>query len=187
MTRLAKILGGRWLILTLLAGQVFPACKDGDDRPRTPFRYDFESEAELDYFIWRCGEIFERTQDFATSGDYGLRLEISSGEDPGLKPILFETDWSSFRFLHFDVRNPAADTVRIKLKLAKNRLTLYPARVDKSIVIAPGTQHVSIALDALEYNSGAGAFSRKHVGLCKIYLPEPAQKTVLYFDHLYVE
>lgn len=177
----------QFVSVALMLAAMLSSCKDFDDREHIPFRFDFESEAELDRFVWRCREVFERTEAFATSGDFGLRLEISSGADPGLKPVLFQTDWSKFRFFHFDVLNPAADTVRVKLRLAKNRETPYPDRVEQPVEIPPGRHHLAIALDSLVYISGAGAFSRNHVEHCKIYLPGATRKTVLYFDNLYLE
>ena len=177
----------RFAVLVFLAGLLLAACKDGDDQPRWAFDYDFESDAELDRFVWRCGEVFERSQDFATRGDYSLRIELKNSPDPGLKPTQFPKDWSTFSMLHFDVMNPGDDSVRIYLKIADRRETQYEQRVEVPLELAPGARHFAIALDSLRYTTGNGIFEREHVGLFKIYAAQPKEKIVLYFDRLYLE
>jgi len=173
-------------ILIFLFIQLF-ACKDFDDRPRSAFSYSFETDADLDRFVWRCGEMFERTQEFVTHGQFGLRLEIFFGKDPGLKPMLYETDWSRFRALQFDVFNPQGDTLIFTMKIAKDRYAEYSECVDRQIQIPPGRQHFDIPLDSLVLNSGKGKLDLSEIGLCKIILPNPQKKCVLFFDDLHLE
>lgn len=173
--------------LILLLIRTLLACKDIDDRPRCAFLYDFEIDSELDRFVRRCGETLERTQEFVTHGQYGLRLEFFFGKDPGLKPILYHKNWSNYRTLQFDVFNPQDEPVYLTLKIAKDRYAEYPDRVDRQLQIPLGRQHFAIPLYSLVLNSGEGKLDLDEIGHCKIYMKNPQKKYVLFFDYLHLE
>ena len=68
--------------------------------------FDFESDAELDQFYWKCYTLFNLSDENVTHGTKSLRLELYPSEYPGLAPMLGVNDWRRYKAFLFDIYNP---------------------------------------------------------------------------------
>ena len=173
----------RKLGLTFLLFILAAACNDIDDMAGQPYFFDFETAAEMERFSWRCQTLFERTRDFATNGEYGLKLEFFPSKYPALKTSRFQPDWTIFSSLHFDVFNPEKDTLRLdfKIKDADDRQHY------ECLKIPPGQEHVALPLSALAYDNQNRKLDFSRIRSVTVYILQPKQKHTLYFDYFHLK
>lgn len=150
--------------------------------------YSFESEAELDRFRWKCGQLFALSDEHATHGEKSLRLEIYPAAYSGLRPAIERRDWSAFRSLRFDVFNPQKEELRLSVRIddVRDRLD-YADRYNHSFRLAPGANRICLPLEALVTLGTRRKLNRRDIWALYIFLAHPQAKKVLYFDHLRLE
>lgn len=172
------------LAVALLA--TLSGCFEGDPRVVDTFFFDFETDAELDYIAWDCGELFSRSTDFATSGSHSLRLDLRSGDNLGLRIYLFDPDWSAYETMRFDVHNPQTETVMLRLEMADHRKAKAPERFVRLLALAPGSQQITLPLDSLRARGSGRPFNRRTIQSVKLTVPHLPEPLTLYFDHFHL-
>jgi hypothetical protein len=186
---------------------VLAACYSDD--PAELVLCDFESDAELDRFHWKCHTLFSLSDEHVTHGSRSLRLEFYPYDYPGVAPMLEEMDWSRYTFyrnvdrhllclprleendwmrykaLCFDIFNPEEKEIRISLSIDDQKIhPKYEGRFNTSFILKPGMNSMRIPLSTL-VTSG----TRRTLNLRRIYrfliLMTPSQKKVLlYVDYV---
>jgi len=170
-------------VLLLIAAA---ACYGPEPFEGRPFGFEFETDRELDFIHWECGELFERTEEFATHGRYGLRLQLFQGDSIGLKFYHFVRDWRAFQRLRFDLFNASARPVELHFRV-EDREDPDPSEIFWSQTsVPPGTSSVVLDLDRLRCSRGR-QLDRARVEMLHIFLVRPQRGTVLYFDRLRLE
>jgi len=149
--------------------------------------FDFESDTELDHLSWSCHTLYSLSSDHATHGAKSLKLELFPSDYPGLIPILAVKDWQGFKELCFDVYNPTKNMVRIVVRIDDRKdYPDYDDRYNKSFILKPGSNHLSIPLDTL-----VASGTKRHLNLAQIhrlfiFMANPEKKTTLYIDSIKV-
>lgn len=169
-------------LLWLIAG-----CQFGDPREKLPLYLDFETEADLDRVSWECGELFERTQTFASHGAWGLRLEMFPGAYPGIKVYKFDRDWRRYSSFAFDIFNPDTIAVQVLVRFDDQLKAPRAAQSQTALTVAPGAQTFSFRLDSLWNKERSRRLRKDHIEAVYLFLNQPPAKTVLYFDYLHLE
>ena len=147
--------------------------------------FDFESDAELDRFHWKCHTLFRLSDEHVTHGTRSLRLELYPSEYPGLAPILEKKDWSGYRALCFDIYNPAKKELRISLRIDdREDFPDYKDRYNKSFILQSGMNRMSLPLDSLVTTGGRRSLDLKNIYRLLIFMVNPSQKVVLYADYM---
>lgn len=162
-------------------------CQMTDPRESRPFYFDFETAEEMDWITWECGELFARTRDFASHGEWALRLEMFPGAYPGLKIYKFQPDWSGFHTLKFDIYNPGASPVTLRLVLEDKKQSRVDERYLQALEIQPGANRFEIPLERLWRKDGLRRLETSHIEGMYLILTHPREKVMLYFDYLHLE
>jgi len=175
-----------WLAAALLLLLAALACS----QPRwSGVLFDFESEAELDEFRWKCGQLFSLTEEHATHGRHCLRLEVRPvAKYSGLRPGLTNHDWSNFSALCFDAYNPQGQPVRVTVRLddVRDRAD-YGDRFNHAVILAPGFSRVRLPLAGLTTSNGRRRLDLADIWALRIFMARPPRPTVLYLDYLHLE
>ena len=177
-----KVFGAFALAMAILAG-----CQSGDRFEDRPFLFDFETDGELDYITWECGELFERTTDFRTSGQFGLRLTLFERDSIGLRIHKFREDWRDFQRLKADVHNPQDSTIVLHFRTSDIDYAAPEAFFNLRFLLKPGLTRITIPLDSLRLPASGRPLDKRHVKLVEFFVYSPRRGTVLYFDHLRLE
>ena len=150
--------------------------------------FSFESEAELDQFRWKCGQLFRLCPEHATHGRHSLRLEIYPAAYSGLRPAITRRDWSGFQAFCLDVYNPQREALRLSVRIddARNRYE-FADRYNRSFRLAPGLNRIRIPLSALVTSGTGRRLDTQDIWAVYIFLAHPQEMKVLYFDYLRLE
>ncbi|MDQ7053453.1 MAG: hypothetical protein Q9P14_11355 [candidate division KSB1 bacterium] len=171
----------------VLALTVMVGCQHGDRFEDRPFLFDFETDGELDYITWKCGELFERTTDFRTSGQFGLRLTLFERDSIGLRIHKFREDWRGFQRLKADIYNPQDTTIALHFRTSDIDYAAPEEFFNLHFLLQPGLTRITIPLDSLRLPDSGRPLDKRHVKLAEILVYSPRRGTVLYFDHLRLE
>ncbi len=143
----------RWLTIVLLWAGLLSGC--GASAPGDAVLFDFESDAELDRINWQCFVEYSLSHRFATQGLRSLKVDLYPSAFPGFNPVLLISDWKRFRFLEFDIANPAATEFPVSLKIDDRPGPPGPMdRFSLRLLVRPGINHVAIHLDELVSGNG---------------------------------
>ena len=147
--------------------------------------FDFESDAELDRFNWKCHTLFWLSDEHVTHGTRSLRLELYPSEYPGIAPKLERKDWSGYRALCFDIYNPAKKELQISMRIDDlEDFPDYKDRYNKSFILQSGLNRMSFPLDSLVTTGGHRSLDLKNIYRVLIFMVNPSQKVVLYVDYM---
>jgi hypothetical protein len=186
----APILRGKfvWLgwVLLLASLACLPACRKTPSEPLVIA--DFESDAELDRFDWKCHTLFSLSSEHVTQGKQSLRLELYPSEYPGLAPRLKQKDWRDYRALCLDVYHPGKEPLRLAVRIDDRPDSPdYPDRYNQSLLLQPGENRLSLPLESLVTSGTRRKLNLATIHSLLFFLVDPPQKAVLYIDHLRLE
>jgi len=146
--------------------------------------YDFESESVFDQFHWRCHTLFSLSDKYAVHGEKSLKLELFPSSYPGLSPALKHHDWRAYQTFCFEVYNPEPERVKLTLRIDDKKEALeYSDRYNKSFMIMPGANTLSIPLDTLKKSGTNKSLELKNIYRFLIFMSHPAKMHVLYLDY----
>ena len=153
--------------------------------PEERILFDFESDAELDRFHWRCHTLFSLSHQHITHGKRSLRLELYPSDYPGLTPMIEKRDWRGYKALHFDIYNPKNETLTITVRIDDRRdYPNYADRYNKSFILKPGMNRVIIPLDTLATSGNGRKLNLKEIYRVLIFMTRPKRRVVLYMDYI---
>lgn len=153
--------------------------------PAQRILFDFESEAELDRFHWKCHTLFSLSSENVTHGEKSLRLELYPSSYPGLSPKLSVNDWRGYKAVFFDVYNPEDKSVSLAVRIDdKKEHPDYKDRYNKSFILKPGLNHMNIPLDSLITSGTQRILDVKNIYRFLIFMSHPPKKFVLYLDYI---
>ena len=159
-----------------------PACSP---LPAEKILFDFEADEELDRFHWKCHTLFALSDEHVTHGSKSLKLELFPSEYPGLAPKIKDNNWSQYGTLHFDVYNPHGEDIPLTVRIDdKKDYPDYADRYNRSFVIKPGANTVSIPFKSLITSGTNRPLNMKMIYRVVIFMVQPKEKTVLYFDYI---
>jgi hypothetical protein len=147
--------------------------------------FDFESDAELDRFHWKCHTLFSLSGEHVTRGGNSLRLELFPSDFPGLSPMLEENDWRGFKQLAFDVFNSEAEEIQISVRIDdKVIFPGYEDRYNGQYALRPGANTVAVPLDELVTSGTGRKLNLKTIHRFLVFVERPEKRIVLYLDYL---
>lgn len=165
-------------VFTLLAGQC--------TKPKAEsIISDFESDPDLDRFIWKCHVLFFLSNEHATHGKKSLRLELFPYDYPGLEPMLAEHDWRGYSAFCFDVFNPRKTDIPLSVRIDDRRDSPDPnERYNATFTLYPGPNTICIPFTRLVTSGTHRKLDLKRIYKVLIFMAKPEEKEVLYFDYL---
>jgi len=147
--------------------------------------FDFETDEELDSFHWKCHTLFALSDEHVTHGSKSLRLELYPSEYPGLAPMIKDTDWSKYGMVSFDVYNAQEEDILLSVRIDdKEDYPDYADRYNRSFVVKPGPNTITIPFDSLITSGTKRLLNLKMIYRMLIFMAQPKEKTLLYFDYM---
>lgn len=170
------------IFIGLVCVFLFAACEK--IHPKELVLYDFESETVFDLFHWKCHTLFSLSDKYAVHGEKSLKIELFPSAYPGLSPALKHHDWRDYQALCFEVYNPAPDMIKLTLRIDDKKNALeYRDRYNKSFMILPGANILSIPLDSLKTSGTSKPLELKNIYRFLIFMSHPDKRYVLYLDY----
>ena len=159
------------------------SCFSGSPVERVLF--DFESDADMDRFHWKCHTLFSLSTENVTNGVKSLRLELYPSDYPGLAPKLDVNDWSGYKTLSFDVFNPEDEKSSISVRIDdKKDYPNYEDRYHNSFVLEPGLNRLNIPLNSLITSGTHRPLDLRNIHRFLIFMVRPQKKFILYIDYV---
>ena len=150
--------------------------------------FDFESDAELDRFHWRCHTLFSLSNEHATNGKKSLRLELYPSDYPGLVPMIEKRDWGGYKALCFDIFNPEEKELRLSVRIDDRKdYPNYNDRYNKGFILKPGLNRMRIPLDTLVASGTGRKLNLRNICRLLIFMIRPQRRVVLFVDYLRLE
>jgi hypothetical protein len=171
------------LIFLMIALFLFVACGGRTSGERVLF--DFESDAELDRFHWKCHTLFSLSHNHITHGEKSLRLELYPSDYPGLTRMIEKRNWSRFKVLRFDIYTHENEALTLTVRIDDRED--YPDhgdRYNKSFIIRPGMNRVNIPFDTLLASGTGRKLDLRKIYRLFIFMASPERKVVLYVDYI---
>ena len=149
--------------------------------------FDFESDKELDQLYWSCHTLYALSSDHATHGSKSLKLEIYPSDYPGLTPMLAVKDWHGYEEFSLDVFNPSGKKMRVEVRIDdRQNFPDYNDRYNKSFVVKPGKNRISIPLETLVTSGTNRQLDLTHIDRLFIFMGRPEKQITLYIDSIKV-
>lgn len=164
----------------------------GCENPQTTFFYDFETEADLDLLAWQCGAYFSISEEYASSGQKSLRMELfpaSSGSEniyPGLGLRNFYANWSKHHALQFNVFNPENRPLQIVIRIDDKNNPPYDDRFNKDVTLKPGANTIILPFKEMTTSGTQRNLNLNHIESVIFFLVNPQEKHMLFIDNLHL-
>ena len=173
-------IAGSVLVCMLLCASV--ACHSSVSGEKVLF--DFESDADLDRFHWKCHTLFSLSEEHATRGRSSLKLELFPSDFPGLAPMFEQNDWRGFGQLAFDVFNNEAESIQVTVRI-DDKLTFpgYEDRYNHEYTLKPGLSTVVVPVDGLVTSGTGRRLDLKMITRLLVFVERPEKRIVLYLDY----
>ena len=148
---------------------------------------DFENDEQLDELSWKCGTIYERVKEHATSGRYSLKIEMYPkvtwpGFGKGIK-----MSWAGYDYLSINIFNPATETIRLAYRIDDRRNSPpYADRANGRLLIKPGANTISFDLKELKTSGSKRPLDLDKICSFLLFLHRPEKIVTLFLDDLAV-
>ena len=154
---------------------------------QNPFFYDFETEAALDTFNWKCKTLFTLSDKHVTSGQKSLKLELYPSPYPGIMLKSFHPDWSGNKTLRFDIYNHERIPLDLGIRIDDIKKPSYVNRYNNTVSLDPGANRISIPLNALVTSGTNRRLNLLSIEKIILFLVQPEEKRTLYLDNVHLE
>jgi VanZ family protein len=148
---------------------------------------NFENEREL--LRWK-GNV-ERSTQYHTEGNYGLKIRLLPARYAGFSFTWFLGDWTGYKSLSFDIFNPDQSSLPLVLRIhdeAHDRADFaYADRFNESLVAASGWNHFTIALDDVKQAPDHREMNFTQLRAVGIFTVDLAKERIIYLDNLRLE
>ena len=112
--------------------------------------FDFETDAELDRFAWRCHTMFSLSHEHVTHGMKSLRFELLPTNNPGMAPVDILKDWSGYKAFCFDVYSVEDNDIFLEIRIDdRDDAPDYSERYNGKFLIKTGANTVCLPCDSL--------------------------------------
>lgn len=147
--------------------------------------FDFESDAELDRFHWKCHTLFSISDKHVTHGTRSLKLELYPSDYPGLSLMLKENDWRGYSALCFDVYNTQEKKLQVSVRIDDQKdYPDFEERYNRSFILEPRINKINIPLGILVTSGKSRNLNLEKIYRLFIFMEHPDKKVVLYIDHI---
>ena len=175
--KLIKTLFIQVLLCSLLA------CFNGS--PQEVILFDFETDAEIYKFQWKCYTLFSLENDHVSHGVKSLKLQLFPSTYPGLSTKSFMRDWSNYNKLSIDIYNAHHTSAGIGVRIDDEEdYPNFNNRYSKKFVVNPGLNQLHIPLHSLKTNGTQRPLNVKNIKRLFIFMSHPQEKYVMYIDYI---
>jgi hypothetical protein len=153
-------------------------------KPAETLLFDFETDAELDRFAWRCHTLFSLSDAHATHGEKSLRLEFFPTQNTGMSPVNILKNWMGYKALCFDVYSVQDNDIFLEIRIDdRDDAPDYSERYNGKFLVKTGANTVCLPCDSLVTSGTKRKMSLKNISLIDLFMTKPDKKIILYFDY----
>ena len=102
----------------------------------------------------------------------------------------FPADWRGFSALHLEIENSQTTAKALTLKITDLTHDLgphhYDERYNRSFVLQPGENHITVSLDDVEYAPKSRLLNISEISRIDLFLSEPGSGEVFRIDKIYL-
>ena len=136
--------------------------------------------------------LLELTDEWSSDGRQSAKLTMQAEQFPGLAMLWMNHDWTGFRYLKFDIRNPGDKPLSLIIKVQDKLHTQtgfkYRDRYHQKIVIDPETvANVVVDLAAVKAAPEGRTMNMTEINLIDLFGVDVTEPTVLYLDYVRLE
>ncbi|MBN1348193.1 VanZ family protein [candidate division KSB1 bacterium] len=155
---------------------------------RLPLIASFEHDWELITWEKSPATDIEFNLIHASHGSRSLKIDCHSYSYPGIRLEFVPPDWSAYRAFAFDIFNPQATALELKLRIdAKNDTSSISTRRYDSLSIQPGWNHLSLPTSAIKTNREGKSMILKNVLRVIFFMRNPPQTLTFFIDNVRFE
>lgn len=148
---------------------------------------NFETRREL--LRWKGN--MARSEDYASAGRYGLKINLATTQYSGLSFNWFLGDWSGYQQLVFDLYNPddepLAFVVRVHDELHDRTGRAYTDRFNTRLLAVPGWNHFLIPVEQIEQGPEHRSMNLQQLRALGIFAVALPRERVIYLDNMRLE
>ncbi len=179
-------------MVVLLLGAVWPLYTSLADertaRRQFPLLSDFETPFEQNR--WKDVRQLQRQKNIVRSGQYGLRVQLSTARYSGTSLFYFPHDWRGFRELHFSVYNPEEEVLFLHCRIQDGLHTQHGMRFDdrfhKRFELHSGWNDLSVSLQEVRTAPATRLMDMAQVEGFGLFVIRQPRARVLYLDSIYL-
>ncbi len=148
--------------------------------------FDFENEAELDRFGWKCRSRFELSDHVQSSGKRSLRFDFYPAKRVGFSTGDVPRDWAPYDVFSFWVNNPQETTVVLNCRISRSLKSRQHDFISRQFEVSPGASRLSIDLGNVQKIKDIGKNELMVDGFY-VYMENVDRTIILYFDEFRLE
>ncbi len=147
--------------------------------------FDFESDADLDQFSWKCHTLFSLSERHVTHGTKSLKIEFYPSGYPGWAPKININNWSKYTAVYFDIYNPGNDEFFMAVRIDDSKdYPEYEDRYNRRLAIKPGHSQIKIFLKSLITSGTDRELNQKNICRFLLFMVNPEKKHTLFIDNV---
>lgn len=158
-----------------------------DAAQKFPLLADFESQREL--LRWQ-GEI-TRSEDYASSGAYGLKIKLRTTHYSGFSFNWFLGGWTGYQQLAFDIYIPDPEPLPFVLRIQDEPHDrsgrAYTDRFNAKLVAMPGWNHFVIPMEQVVQGPEQRAMNLQRLRALGIFVVDAPRERIIYLDNMRLE
>ena len=153
-----------------------------------PLLASFERSSDLQAWV-EADSVMERTSEWASEGEYSLRVDLFPGQFSGVNMIWPVQDWRGYDQLHVDFRNLGQSPMPLVLKIHDRQHVhggFVPAdRFESEIVIPPDGVHVlSVDLSDVAIAPETRAMNMSQISGVEFFAADLRKSATVFLDNM---
>jgi VanZ family protein len=179
---------GLLLIMIVRAYPIFTATVDTWYMEKDfPVLSSFESPFEISRWVCKEGSM-KRTSFHATDGKSSLRVNLPPGLYPGITMDYMMNDWRGYNRLTFDVFIEGYSPLELSIRINDRKHNEeYSDRYNKSFLLRPGPNHISVGLDAVRMAPRGREMDMADITVLCIFSYKLKEPRTAFFDNFRLE
>lgn len=153
-----------------------------------PVLFDFETNWQRELLSAPTGARYsfvERSEKWAEASGSVLKLEMESGDYPGIRFSHFNANWSAYSSLQLTLFSKSASAFDLALRIHDSRHNQqYEDRYHKNITVPPGATTITIALDDILRAPKGREMNMQEIQGIVVFTRKPKALTTLYMDNI---
>lgn len=148
---------------------------------------DFEDPRELMRWYFQ-GSRAQRSRDFATSGEWGLRIDLEPCQYPGATLHWPPADWTGYRTLVIDLKLSPGPPLELIVKVQDRRHNNeYEDRFERPFRLTAGTHELRIPLDELKAAPVDRPMDLSRIAVLQFFSVDLKSPRTIFLDNIRLE
>lgn len=153
-----------------------------------PMLASFERPREIGNWVGHQA-VAKISDEWSSDGNHSLHVSLSKSEYPGTAMLYLEPDWTAYKQLHLDIKNPSSKTLRLILKLQDQQHSNtgfdYHDRYHQEITIQAGeVKPIVVDLSVVRNAPSSRQMNMSQINMIDIFSVDVDTPVSFYIDHV---